>query len=84
MTSYPQAALGYDEGTVVIKLGSEARCYAIYAAKPSTCPCSRRPTAVSQEPVVSMHSGKIIWVDPAWFGSSFCLLVGASSPGQRQ
>ena len=22
----PQAALGYDEGTVVIKLGSEARC----------------------------------------------------------
>merc|ERR1740121_501530 len=31
-----QAAIGYDEGTVVIKLGSE-------------------------EPVVSMHSGKIIW-----------------------
>ena len=57
VTSYPQAALGYDEGTVVIKLGSEARCYAIYAAKPSTCPCSGRPTAVSQEPVVSMHSG---------------------------
>lgn len=55
--SIAEAALGYDEGTVVIKLGSEVRalCFGCITF-------SLVRHCAAQEPVASMHSGKIIWV----------------------
>lgn len=55
------AAIGYDEGTVVIKLGSE-------------------------EPIVSMHSGKIIWAKGNEIQTANLKLVGeesTSADGER-